>query len=76
MHGYETWCLTLREQYWLRVFENRMLMRIYGHTRNELTGERELYDLYVSPNTTGVLTSAGMRWAGRISTPSIDGRIY
>jgi len=48
-----------------------MLMRIYGPTRDELTGDRELYDLYVSPNTTGVITSTGMRRAGRVSTTSI-----
>ena len=63
------------EEIRLRVFENRLLM-IYGPTRDELTGERELYDLYVSPNTTGVITSTGTRWPGCVSTPSIDGRIY
>ena len=73
-HGYETWCFTLRKIYWLRVSENSMLMRIYGPTRDEVTGQRELYDLYVSPNTTGVITPTGMRWARRVSTPSIHGR--
>jgi len=30
LHGYETWCFTLRKKHWLRVSENSMLMRIYG----------------------------------------------
>jgi hypothetical protein len=33
LHGCETWCLTLREEHRLRVFENRVLMRISGHKR-------------------------------------------
>jgi hypothetical protein len=35
----ETWSLTLREEHRLRVFENRVLRRIFGHKRNEVTGE-------------------------------------
>jgi hypothetical protein len=35
----ETWPLTLREEYRLRVFENRMLRRIFGPKRDEVTGE-------------------------------------
>jgi hypothetical protein len=34
----ETWSLTLREQYRLRVFENRVLRRIFGPKRDEVTG--------------------------------------
>jgi hypothetical protein len=36
MYGSETWSLTLREEYRLRVFENRMLRRIFGPKRNEM----------------------------------------
>jgi len=56
LYGCETWSLTLREESRLRVFENRVLMRIFGPTRNEAAGERnkihndELNDLYWSPN--------------------------
>jgi hypothetical protein len=52
----ETWCLTLREENRLRVFENRVIRRIFGPTRDEVTGERrklrneELHILYSSPN--------------------------
>ena len=38
LHGCETWSLTLREERWLRVFENRVLRRIFGLKRDEVTG--------------------------------------
>jgi hypothetical protein len=56
MCGRETWSLTVREELRLRVLENGMLVRIFGHKGDEVTGERlklhkeELYDLYLSPN--------------------------
>jgi hypothetical protein len=37
-YGYETWSLTLREEYTLRVLENRVLRRIFGHKREEVAG--------------------------------------
>jgi len=52
----ETWSLILREKQRLRVFENRVLMRIFGPKRDEITKEwrklhnEELNDLYSSPN--------------------------
>jgi hypothetical protein len=52
----ETWSLTLREDHRLRVFENRVLRRIFGPKRDEVTGEwrklhnEELHILYLSPN--------------------------
>jgi hypothetical protein len=52
----ETWSLTLREEHRLRVFENRVLRRISGPKRDEVTGERrklqngELHNLYTSPD--------------------------
>jgi hypothetical protein len=39
LYGCETWSLTLREEHGLRVFENRVLRRIFGLTRDEVTGE-------------------------------------
>jgi hypothetical protein len=45
--GSETWSLTLREKQRLRVYENRVLMKIFGPIRDEVTGVyEELYDLY------------------------------
>jgi hypothetical protein len=55
LYGCETWFLTLREEYRLRVFENKVLRRIYGPKKNEVTGgwrklhNEELPDLYSSP---------------------------
>jgi hypothetical protein len=52
----ETWPLTLREENRLRVFENRMLQRIFGPTRDEVMGEwrklhsGEHHNLYSSPD--------------------------
>jgi hypothetical protein len=39
LYGCETWSLTLREEHRLRVFGNRVLRRIFGPKRNEVTGE-------------------------------------
>jgi len=39
LYGCETWLLTLREESRLRVFENRVLMRVFGPKRDEVTGE-------------------------------------
>jgi hypothetical protein len=39
LYGFETWSLTLREERRLRVFENRVLRRIFGSKRDEVTGE-------------------------------------
>jgi hypothetical protein len=52
----ETWSLTLREEHGLRLFDNRVLRRICGPKRDEVTGEwkklhnEELHILYSSPN--------------------------
>jgi hypothetical protein len=41
LYGCETWSLTLREEQRLRVFENRVLRRIFGPKRDEVTGRLE-----------------------------------
>jgi hypothetical protein len=38
LYGYESWSLTLREGHRLRVFENRVLRRIFGPKRDKVTG--------------------------------------
>jgi hypothetical protein len=43
LYGCETWSLTLKEERRLRVFENRVLRRLFGHNRNEVTGNGENY---------------------------------
>jgi hypothetical protein len=56
LHECETWSLTLREEYRLRVFENRVPRKIFGPKRDEVTSEwrklrnKELRDLYSSPS--------------------------
>jgi hypothetical protein len=48
LYGYETWSLTLREEHRLRVFENRVHIRIFGPKRDEVTGGwRKLYGFTV-----------------------------
>ena len=69
----EIWLLTLREEHKLRVFENRVLRRIFGPKRDGVTGEwrklhnEELNDLYSSPNIVRVIKSRRTRWAGHVA---------
>jgi hypothetical protein len=62
----------MREERRLRVFENRVLRRIFGSKRDEVTGEwrklhnKELNDLYCSPNVVRVIKSR-IRWAGHVA---------
>jgi hypothetical protein len=57
----------------LRVFENRVLRRIFGPKKDEVTGEwrrhhnKELNVLYSSPNIIRVIKSRRMRWAGHVA---------
>jgi hypothetical protein len=69
----ETLSLTLREKHRLRVFENRMLRRVFGPKRDEVTGEwrklhnEELRDLYSSPSIVRIIKSRRMSWAGHVA---------
>jgi hypothetical protein len=73
LYGCETWSLTRRDERRLRVFENRVLRRIFGPKRNEVRGEwrnlhnEELSDLYSLPNSVRVVKSRRMRWAGHVA---------
>jgi hypothetical protein len=57
----------------LRVFENKVLRRIFGPERDEVTGgwrrlhNKELYAVYSSPNTVKVIKSIRLRWAGHVA---------
>jgi hypothetical protein len=73
LYGCETWSLTLREEHRLKAFENRVLRRIFGPKRDEVTGEwRKLHDdelgvLYSSPSIITIIKSRRMRWAGYVA---------
>jgi hypothetical protein len=57
----------------LRVFENRVLRRIFGPKRDEVTSEwrklhnKELHDLYSSPSIIRIIKSRRVRWAGHVA---------
>jgi hypothetical protein len=78
----ETWSLTLREERRLRVFENRVMRRVFGPKRDEVTGEwrklhiEELNDLYSLPNIVRVVKSRQMRWAGHVAHMGEDRGVY
>jgi hypothetical protein len=73
LYGCEPWSLKLREEHRLRVFENRVLRRIFGQKRDEVTGEwrklhkNELHDLYSSPNIIRIIKSRRIKWAGHVA---------
>jgi hypothetical protein len=73
LHRCETSSLTLREEHSLRVFQNRVLRRIFGLKRDELTGvwsklhNEELHNLYSSPDIIRQNKSRRMRSAGHVA---------
>jgi hypothetical protein len=73
LYGRETWPLTVREEHRLRVFENKVLRRIFGPKGDEVTGgwrklrTEELRDLYPFPSKVRIIKSGRMRWAGHVA---------
>jgi len=73
LYGCEIWSLTLRETRRMRVFENRVLRRIFGPKRDEVIGKwrklrsEELNALYSSPNIVRMIKSRKMRWAAIVA---------
>jgi hypothetical protein len=72
LYGCESWSLTLREESRLRVFENKVLRRIFGPKKDEVTRKwrrlhnKELLALY-SRNIIRVIKSRRLRWAGHVA---------
>jgi hypothetical protein len=66
----------------LRAFENRVLRRIFGPKRDEVTGEwknlhsGELYNLYSSPDIIKQIKSRKMRWAGHVARLGEERKVY
>jgi hypothetical protein len=72
LYGWETWSLALREEHGLRVFEDRVLSRIFGPKREKDGSWRKVHDdelqgLCSSPNIVRVIKSRMMRWAGHVA---------
>ncbi|KAJ4433330.1 hypothetical protein ANN_15589 [Periplaneta americana] len=73
LYGCGTWTLTLREEQRLRVFENKVLRKLFGANRDEVTGEwrklhnTELHALYSSPDIIRNIKSRRLRWAGHVA---------
>jgi hypothetical protein len=73
LYGCETLSLTLSEEHRLRVFENRVLRRIFGPKRDAVMGEwrklhnEELHNLHSLPSMITIIKSSRMRWAGHVA---------
>ena len=73
LYGCETLSLTLKEEHRLRVFEKKVLSKIFGDKKDEITGEwrklhnAELYALYSSPYIIRSLKLRRLRWVGHIA---------
>ena len=73
LYGCQTWSLVLREEHRSSAFENKVLRKISGAKRDEISGEwrklhnAELHALYSSPNIITNLKSIQLRWAGHVA---------
>jgi hypothetical protein len=74
LYGCQTWfSATLREEHRLKVFENRVLRRIFGPKKDEIVGgwrklhNEELHNLYSLPDITIMIKSRSMRWTGHVA---------
>jgi hypothetical protein len=71
LHGCETWSLTCTEKHRLRVFNNRILRKIFGPKNDKATGmektnKEELDNVYSPPNIIQVIKSRRMIWVGQV----------
>jgi len=69
LYGCKTWSLTMREEHTPSVVENKVLRRVFGLERDEVTRElkklnNELNDLFCSRIIVRIIKSRRMRWAG------------
>jgi hypothetical protein len=72
-HGCAIWSLIIRKEHRLRVFENKMLRRIFGPKRDKVTGgwrklhNEELHNSYSSPSMLRTIKPRRMKWAGNLA---------
>jgi hypothetical protein len=82
LYACETWSLIVREEYKLRVFEKRVLRRIFVPKRDGVTGgwrklqNEELHNLYSSPSIIRIIKSRRMRWAGHVARMREKRNVY
>jgi hypothetical protein len=82
LYGCEIWSLTVREEHKLRVFENRVLRRIFGSKRDGVTGgwrklyNEELHNLYSSPIIIRIINARRMRWAGHMARMGVKRNVH
>jgi len=82
LYGCETWSLTSKEERRLRVFENRVLRRIFGPKRDEVTRDwrklhnEELNGVYCSPNIVRGIKSRRMGWDGHVARMEESRGVY
>jgi hypothetical protein len=73
LYGCETWSLILREEHGLKVFENRVVRRIFGPMGEEVVGDwrrlhnEELHNFYTLPNIIRVIKTKRVRWIGHVA---------
>jgi hypothetical protein len=82
LYGCETWSLTVREEHKLRMFDNRVLRRIFGPKRDGVTRgwrklhNEELLNFYSSPSIIRFIKSRRMKWAGHVARMGEKRNVY
>jgi hypothetical protein len=82
LYGCQKWFLTKREEHKLRLFQNRVLRRIFGSKRDGLTGgwrklhKEEFHNLYSSACIIGIIKSRRMRWVGHVARMGEKRNVY
>jgi hypothetical protein len=82
LYGCETWSLKVREEHRLRVFENRVLRRVFGPKGDEVIGgwrklhNEELHNLYSSSSIIRIINSRRMRWVGHVARKGAKRNVY
>jgi hypothetical protein len=82
LYGCATWSVTLREEHKQRIFEDRVLRRLFGPKRDGVTGgwrklhNEELHNLYSSSSIIRIIKSRRMIWAGYVARMGEKRNVY